>query len=64
MQRARRPGNEHCPVIRSYHPRDADSTRTTALQMHTRQWVDTYAGRGNGDYREELASALQAITTY
>src|SRR2546421_86521 len=39
-------------------------TRTTALQMHTRQWVGTYAGRGNGDYRGELASALQAITTY
>lgn len=39
-------------------------TRTTTLQMHTRQWVGTYAGRGNGDYRSELASALQAITTY
>jgi hypothetical protein len=39
-------------------------TRTTALQMHTRQWVGTYAGRGNGDYRDELASALQAISTY
>ena len=39
-------------------------TRTTALQMHTRQWVGTYGGRGNGDYRGELASALQAITTY
>src|SRR6266567_6511623 len=39
-------------------------TRTTALQMHTRQWIGTYAGKGNGDYREELASALQAITTY
>jgi hypothetical protein len=39
-------------------------TRTTALQMHTRQWVGTYAGRGNGDYRDELASALQAITAY
>jgi hypothetical protein len=39
-------------------------TRTTALQMHTRQWVGTYAGRGNGDYRGELTSALQAITTY
>ena len=34
------------------------------LQMHTRQWVGTYAGQGNGDYRGELASALQAITTY
>ena len=39
-------------------------TRTVALQMHTRQWVGTYAARGNGDYRAELASALQAITTY
>ena len=39
-------------------------TRTIALQMHTRQWVGTYGGRGNGDYREELKAALQAITTY
>jgi len=39
-------------------------TRTTALQMHTRQWVGTYAGRGNGDYRGELALALLSITTY
>jgi hypothetical protein len=39
-------------------------TRTTALQIHTRQWVGTYAGKGNGDYRGELACALRAITTY
>jgi hypothetical protein len=39
-------------------------TRTTALQMHTRQWVGTYGGRGNGEYRAELTSALRAITTY
>ncbi len=32
--------------------------------MHTRQWVGTYAGKGNGDYRGELASALRAITAY
>src|SRR5258707_13968923 len=32
-------------------------TRTTALQMHTRQWIGTYSGKGNGDYRGELASA-------
>jgi hypothetical protein len=38
-------------------------TRTTALQMPTRQWVGTYAGRGNGEYRDEFASALQSITT-
>jgi len=39
-------------------------TRTTALQMHTRQWVGTYGGRGNGDYQKELASAVRAIITY
>ncbi len=39
-------------------------TRTTALQMHTRQWVGTFAGKGNGDYRGELTSALRAITAY
>src|SRR6266446_8902810 len=39
-------------------------TRTTALQMHTRQWIGTYGGKGNGDYRSELTSALQAITAY
>jgi hypothetical protein len=39
-------------------------TRTVALQMHIRQWIGTYAGRGNGDYQGELASALQAIKTY
>jgi hypothetical protein len=32
--------------------------------MHTRQGVGTYAERGNGDYRGELASALRAITAY
>ena len=32
--------------------------------LHTRQWVGTYGGRGNGDYQRELASALRAITTY
>jgi len=39
-------------------------TRTTALQIDTRQWIGTYAGKGNGDYRGELASALRAITAY
>jgi hypothetical protein len=32
--------------------------------MHTRQWVGTYAGRGNGDYQEELVLALRAIAAY
>lgn len=39
-------------------------SRTVALQMHTRQWIGTYAGRGNGNYQGELASALRAITGY
>jgi hypothetical protein len=32
--------------------------------MHTRQWIGTYAGKGTGDYRGELASALRASTAY
>src|SRR5512135_1613612 len=39
-------------------------SRTTVLQMHSRQWGGTYSGAGNGDYREELRSACGAIHTY
>jgi len=39
-------------------------TLSVALQMHTRQWIGTFAGKGNGDYRAELASALRSIVTY
>ena len=39
-------------------------TRTAVLQMHTRQWLGTFGGAGNGDYRAELTSALQAIIAY
>jgi hypothetical protein len=39
-------------------------TRTTVLQMHTRQWLGSFGGRGNGDYRGELRAALQAVTAY
>ncbi len=39
-------------------------TRTTVLQMHTRQWLGSFGGRGNGDYRAELQAALQAVATY
>jgi len=38
-------------------------TRTTVLQMPTRQWLGSFGGRGNGDYRGELQAALQAVTT-
>ena len=39
-------------------------TRTTVLQSHTHQWLGTFSGPGNGDYRAELQHALQAITAY
>jgi hypothetical protein len=39
-------------------------TRTTVLQMHTRQWLGTFGGKGNGDYRGELARALGVVRTY
>jgi len=32
--------------------------------MHSQQWIGTYSGAGNGDYREELKSACRAICTY
>jgi len=62
---ARRRLNAVCaPGYRGRKRGEVVRTRTTALQMHTRQWVGTYAGKGNGDYRGELASALRAITAY
>lgn len=39
-------------------------TRTTVLQPFTHQWIGTYSGAGNGDYRGELKRALEAITWY
>src|SRR6266496_4097787 len=37
-------------------------SRTTVLQATTHQWIGTYAGAGNGDYRGELKRALEATT--
>jgi hypothetical protein len=39
-------------------------TRTTVLQAHTHQWLGTFGGVGNGDYRGELLRAVKAISTY
>ncbi len=39
-------------------------TRTTMLQAHTHQWVGTYSGAGNGDYRGELRRAVKGIGAY
>jgi len=39
-------------------------TRTTLLQAHTHQFLGTFGGAGNGDYREELKRAIQVITSY
>src|SRR2546421_4817169 len=39
-------------------------TRTTLLQAHTHQFMGTFGGSGNGDYRGELKRALQVITSY
>ena len=39
-------------------------TRTTVLQMHTHQWLGTFANPGNGQYREELRRAVAAIQRY
>jgi hypothetical protein len=39
-------------------------TRTVVLQAHTHQFLGTFGGSGNGDYRGELRRAIQVITTY
>jgi hypothetical protein len=39
-------------------------TRTVLLQAHTHQFLGTFGGPGNGDYRGELVRAVQVITTY
>ncbi len=38
--------------------------RTTVLQAHSHHWLGTFGGPGNGDYRGELARALDAIINY
>jgi hypothetical protein len=39
-------------------------TRTVDLQAHTHQFLGTFGGPGNGDYRGELVRSTQAITSY
>ena len=39
-------------------------TRTTALHAHPYQWLGTFGNRGNGEYREELRRAVEAIQSY
>jgi hypothetical protein len=39
-------------------------TRTVILQAHTQQFLGTFGGPGNGDYRGDLRRAAQVITSY
>ncbi len=39
-------------------------TRTTLLQAHTQQWLGTFSGPGNGEYRGELLRAIAVIVAY
>ena len=39
-------------------------TRSVILQAHTHQFLGTFGGPGNGDYRGELLRAIQVITSY
>ena len=38
--------------------------RTTVLQAHSHHWLGTFGGPLNGDYRGELARALETIISY
>lgn len=39
-------------------------TRTTVSQTHTHQWLGTFAGAGNGDYRADLGAACRVIVAF
>src|SRR6266581_5794669 len=39
-------------------------TRTTIVQAHTHQWLGTFSGPGNGDYRQELKRAADGVASY
>jgi hypothetical protein len=39
-------------------------TRTVILQAHTHQFLGTFGGPGNGDYRGELVWAIEVIKDY
>lgn len=39
-------------------------TRTVILQTHTHQFLGSFGGPGNGDYRGDLRRATQVITSY
>ena len=39
-------------------------TRTTVLQSHTHEWLGTFSGSGNGDYRGELLRVREVIQCY
>jgi hypothetical protein len=39
-------------------------TRTVVLQIHTSQWLGTFSGAGNGEYRGELHRAVKVIEAY
>ncbi|HEY7127872.1 MAG TPA: hypothetical protein VH540_28340 [Ktedonobacterales bacterium] len=43
---------------------EVERTRTVVLQAHTHQFLGTFGGPGNGDYRSELRRAIEVITTY
>jgi hypothetical protein len=39
-------------------------TRTVVLQAHTHQFLGTFGGAGNGDYRGELLRTIQVLLSY
>jgi hypothetical protein len=39
-------------------------TRTVVVQAHTHQFLGTFGGPGNGDYRGELLRAIELISSY
>ena len=65
LPRAQRRMSEVCaPGYLGRKRGEVGRTRTTVLQAHTHQWLGTFGGAGNGEYRGELKRAGEAIRTY
>ncbi|EFH84665.1 putative transposase IS891/IS1136/IS1341 family [Ktedonobacter racemifer DSM 44963] len=52
------------PVYQGRKRGEVVRTRTVVLQAHTQQFLGTFGGPGNGDYRGELRQAIGVIKNY
>ena len=65
LPQAQRRMDEVCaPGYRGRKRGEVLRTRSVVQQAHTHQWLATFGGAGNGDYRGELRRGVEAIKHY